>query len=86
MVDRLCASSNLSFAHEMGHNMGAHHDPYVAGSDDTLFPCGHGDVNLAGRVRTIMTYNDPMLASSILRAAPPEGARAQRRTATRRTP
>jgi hypothetical protein len=63
VVDRLCASSNLSFAHEMGHNMGAHHDPYVAGSDDTLFPYGHGYVNLAGRVRTIMAYNDQCAAS-----------------------
>ena len=63
VVERLCASSNLSFVHEIGHNMGAAHDPYVSGSDDTLFPYSHGYVNLAGRIRTIMAYNDQCVAS-----------------------
>jgi peptidyl-Asp metalloendopeptidase len=63
VVDRLCASGNLSFAHELGHNMGAHHDPYVAGTDKTLFPYSHGYVDLPGRIRTIMAYNDQCAAS-----------------------
>ena len=63
VVERLCASSNLSFVHEIGHNMGAAHDPYVSDSDDTLFPYSHGYVNLAGRIRTIMAYNDQCAAS-----------------------
>ncbi len=33
-----CLTSNLSFGHELGHNMGAHHDPYVLGGG----PCGDG--------------------------------------------
>jgi hypothetical protein len=58
VVDRLCASGNLSFAHELGHNMGAHHDPYVTGGDTGLFPYSHGYVDLPGRIRTIMAYNN----------------------------
>jgi hypothetical protein len=33
-----CLTSNLSFGHELGHNMGAHHDTYVLGSG----PCADG--------------------------------------------
>lgn len=58
VVDRVCASSNLSFAHELGHNMAAHHDPFVAGSEPMLFPYGHGYVDLVAGVRTVMAYND----------------------------
>lgn len=58
VVDRICASSNLSFAHELGHNMAAHHDPFVAGSAPILFPYSHGYVDVVARVRTIMAYND----------------------------
>jgi hypothetical protein len=63
VVDRICASGNLSFAHELGHNMGAHHDPFVAGSDAALFPYSHGYVDLVARVRTIMAYNDQCAAT-----------------------
>jgi hypothetical protein len=64
VVDRLCASSNLTFPHELGHNMGAHHDPFVAGSDqETLFPYSHGYVDLVGKFRTIMAYDDQCKAS-----------------------
>ena len=30
-----CLTSNLSFGHELGHNMGAHHDTYVLGNVST---------------------------------------------------
>ncbi len=63
IVDRLCASSNLSFAHELGHNMAAHHDPFVAGPDPTLFPYSHGYVDLVARFRTVMAHNDQCAAS-----------------------
>ena len=43
------------FAHELGHNLGAHHDP---GTDtNTGFPYGHGFCNSRGNWRTIMSYN-----------------------------
>ena len=56
-VARECATGTYSFGHEMGHNMGAHHDVYVepiaAGN-----PYGHGYVNVAAGWRTVMAYND----------------------------
>jgi hypothetical protein len=58
VVDRICASGNLTFAHELGHNMGAHHDPFVAAAEPTLFPYSHGYVDLVARFRTIMAYVD----------------------------
>lgn len=58
VIERQCAISNLSFAHELGHNMGAHHDPYVTGSGTGLFVYSHGYVDLTARVRTVMAYND----------------------------
>jgi hypothetical protein len=56
VVERDCASANLSFAHELGHNMGAQHDLYVAGLNDGLFVYSHGYVDLVGKFRTIMAY------------------------------
>lgn len=53
---RSCAVGNLSFAHELGHNMGSHHNP-ENGSNAT-FPYGFGHwVN--GRYRTVMSYVNP---------------------------
>jgi peptidyl-Asp metalloendopeptidase len=64
VVERDCASSNLSFPHELGHNMGAHHDLYVATGDHTLDAYSHGFVDLTGKFRTIMAYNDQCAAAS----------------------
>lgn len=62
---RTCVSPNLSFAHEMGHNMGLQHDRYVDQSN-VPYPYSHGYTNQAAflpgapvnkRWRTIMAYN-----------------------------
>jgi len=51
-----CAVGNRTFAHEMGHTMGAQHDWY---KDDSVDPYAyaHGYVNRAEKWRTIMAYN-----------------------------
>lgn len=59
VTDTACLSPNFTFAHELGHNMGAQHDWYV--STATLpFTYAHGFVNtdVGFRWRTIMSYND----------------------------
>jgi peptidyl-Asp metalloendopeptidase len=48
-----CASDNLSFAHELGHNIGARHD-YLA---DNTPGYNHGYVNLPAKWRSVMAYN-----------------------------
>ncbi|MFM8323025.1 MAG: M12 family metallo-peptidase [Chloroflexota bacterium] len=57
VVASSCATGYYSFAHELGHNMGARHDWYI---DDARTPqrYAHGYVNPAGGWRTIMSYND----------------------------
>jgi peptidyl-Asp metalloendopeptidase len=67
-----CVSPNYSFAHEMGHNMGLHHDSYVTGASSGTYPYSRGYVNQAAfapgaatnkRWRDIMAYNDQCAAS-----------------------
>ncbi|MDH5286930.1 MAG: S-layer homology domain-containing protein [Betaproteobacteria bacterium] len=58
-----CPVSNKSFVHELGHNMGAHHDPYVAPGPGA-YTYSHGMVNLAGRWRTVLAYNDQCAATT----------------------
>ncbi len=53
---RSCAVGNLSFAHELGHNMGSQHNP-ENGSNPT-FPYGFGHY-VNGSYRTVMSYVDP---------------------------
>ena len=57
VVDRGCAVSNHSFAHEMGHLQGARHDRYVD-SNSTPYVYGHGYINHPDRWRTVMSYNN----------------------------
>lgn len=55
VVAQNCATGYYSFAHELGHNQGAHHDP--AAGTNTAFPYGHGLCHDAGDWRTVMSYN-----------------------------
>lgn len=59
VTDTACMSPGFTFAHELGHNMGAHHDWYVSTSQFP-YPYAHGYVNpsVGHRWRTIMAYND----------------------------
>jgi hypothetical protein len=56
LVSLGCATGYYSFAHELGHNMAAHHDWYVNGSTEP-FPHNHGYVHVEEEWRTIMSYN-----------------------------
>ncbi len=61
-----CLTSNFSFGHELGHNMGAHHDPYVAPGPGA-FAYSHGMSRIgatsATSWRTIMAYNNECQAT-----------------------
>ena len=62
LVALSCATGYYSFAHEMGHNMGAHHDPTTAGSAQGAYPYSYGywiSNPATGRkdYRTIMAYD-----------------------------
>ena len=56
---RTCAVGNLSFAHELGHNMASHHNPENGGT--AIFPYGYGHY-VNGSYRTVMSYVDPCTA------------------------
>ena len=46
---------SYTFAHEIGHNQGAHHDPDT--DTNEWFPYGHGLCNSRDNWRTVMSYN-----------------------------
>jgi peptidyl-Asp metalloendopeptidase len=56
VTSRTCAVGNLSFAHELGHNMGSQHNP-ENGSGAT-FTYGYGHY-VDGVFRTVMSYVNP---------------------------
>ncbi|RNC68070.1 MAG: hypothetical protein ED859_11620 [Desulfuromonadales bacterium] len=58
VVSNQCATGYYSFGHEIGHLMGARHDP-ANDNTSTPFAYGHGYQNLAGKWRTVMAYNCP---------------------------
>ena len=61
-----CLTTNFSFGHELGHNMGAHHDPYVAPGPGA-FAYSHGISHIGASSgtswRTIMAYNNQCAAT-----------------------
>lgn len=66
VVTRSCASSNYSFPHELGHNMGANHDRYVSTDASTsAYNYGYIDPTAPVPVRTVMAYNDGCAAVGV---------------------
>ena len=61
LVANNCMGRNLSFAHELGHLLGAHHD--VDNGRNAPYPYAHGYIYFTGRWRTIMSYNSPCKSS-----------------------
>ena len=53
-----CAVGNKSFTHELGHNMGAHHDPANADSNGPK-PFNKGFISPLLDWRTVMAYSAP---------------------------
>lgn len=53
-----CVTGNYTFAHELGHNMGAHHDWFVTDDLDSPFSFNKGHNHIPDRWRTIMSYVD----------------------------
>lgn len=62
---RSCAVGNLTFAHELGHNMGSNHNPENSGSG-AFAPYSYGHwVN--GVFRTVMSYTNPCTMGCVRR-------------------
>lgn len=57
--------TNFTLVHELGHNMGAHHDWYVD-NDAGAFPYSHGYVDVKRRFLTVMAYFDACTARRVV--------------------
>ena len=55
VVGASCMTGYYSFAHEIGHNFGAHHDP--SNGTNTAYAYGHGYWGPGNAWRTIMAYS-----------------------------
>jgi Calx-beta domain/Metallo-peptidase family M12/Divergent InlB B-repeat domain len=71
-----CATGNLTFGHELGHNMGLRHDLFVDTGTNTLTPenstvavsgvnYAHGYIDTVNRFRTNMAYTDGCTAAGV---------------------
>lgn len=58
VVSSACIGGYDSMAHEMGHNMGSHHDHANAGGS-TIYPYSYGYQSPTEAFRTIMAYDCP---------------------------
>lgn len=56
VVDRSCALANLSYAHEVGHNQGLHHDPSNSGGYPGVSSYAYGYQDPSGLFRTVLAY------------------------------
>jgi peptidyl-Asp metalloendopeptidase len=56
VTSRTCAVGNLSFAHELGHNMGSQHNPENGSGATYIYGYGH---YVDGVFRTVMSYVNP---------------------------
>lgn len=68
VVKRSCASTNLSYAHEMGHVMSARHDAAADPTNNSPYTYNHGFTKPAPTApatpwRTVMAYDDACIAA-----------------------
>jgi hypothetical protein len=64
IVGRRCADTGRAFAHEIGHNLGAHHDWYTT-DEAGAFSYAKGFVSLSGRYLDIMAYFSRCRAANV---------------------
>jgi hypothetical protein len=65
VTSRTCVVGNISFAHELGHNMGSAHNPENGGGATYSYGYGH---YVNGVFRTVMSYSDPCSSGCTRRA------------------
>jgi hypothetical protein len=65
LVQRRCTTNGRTFAHELGHSLGATHDWYVSALSSGAFTYSKGHVSLPGRFLDVMSYTDRCRAAGI---------------------
>jgi Ca2+-binding RTX toxin-like protein len=73
VVKRSCAAGNYSFAHELGHNLGAqHNEEDTGGSIAYPYSYGYRDTVVPNTFRTIMSYQSSPSTTRINRWSNPD--------------